>query len=66
MFPLAELLPPDLLNAGALDLVIAYIRSKAWPRSTKRYVLGEWARQMGLRLAAPTFDELRGGPVILQ
>lgn len=65
MFPLAELLPADLLNAGALGGVIAYIRSQTWPRATKRFILGEWARQMGVTLEAADFDELRGGPEIL-
>lgn len=66
MLPLAELLPADLLNAGALPAVIAYIRAQAWPRASKRYVLGEWARQMGVKLEPGDFDELRGGPEIVE
>lgn len=62
MLDLAELIPAELMNPASVYLVIARIRAATLPRATKRYLLGEWARQVGIVLSRERYDELRGGP----
>jgi hypothetical protein len=64
MLELGEFFPPEELTPAAVALAIARVRSLELAPATKRYLLGEWARQMGVKLEAAKFDELRGGPEI--
>jgi len=64
MIDLSVILDKDDMAEAALERVIAKIRAAVLPRATKRYLLGEWARQVGIKLPASRFQELRGGPEV--
>jgi len=62
---LAELLSPEALRPEAKEQVIAIIRRLPLTASTKRFLYGRWARQVGLAVDPADLDRVapwRQGP----